>query len=665
MAIQKITAAVLGNNAVTAASVAAGTLSAADIADNSITAAKISASTSPTLGGLTTNGNVTINTDANSTLTISDGGTDAVNLYGGTGDELYLGANNAYKLRFKTTGDIVMDNGGSFGIGTSTPYSKLWIVGPGIDPATELNLTDANSNALLTLAGNNSLVRLQMGTMDVSPYGAWIQASYDNTSVGGDSGREPLVLNPLGGNVGIGTKSPDSPLHILGADAVEGDAKGQLVIGDTAAYNASPIMGIIFKGSHTTGAYAYMSSIYGAKENATNGNYAGYLGFATRPQNSLTQERMRITSTGEVGIGTTDPDSTFEVRTNDASGNRLGFIGDGATTGAALWTNWTTGDSYLDFRLGGTTSTYTKMRINNYGNVGIGTTSPNSPLTIHGVLNDATLVVTNSNLANSTTALGWAGRGGRYLTSNGSNWDGDGQDPGIVIGSDSGTSLNRKNLGIVLHNEDTTNNTFSPGIFFGGRSTSGSYNTAYGYIMGKRTGTGPDSNWAVGELHIDVAGHVTLSGTDLYMASEPAWKMTHGGAISHTQQPSAWGHFANNQTTNGTGWVMGTMDHIHGMTYQNNATHGYGLTVIVPGYYSMTAIGLYATSGTYAYIGWCVNGTQLHHWHSNHSFSNHDFVSHVIHYCNAGDHITLENSNQTLTSTWGGLHSTFSVWKIG
>ena len=83
-----------------------------------------------------------------------------------------------------------------------------------------------------------------------------------------------------------------------------------------------------------------------------------------------------------VGIGTTSPDSRLEVDMGDASGNRLGFTGDGSTTGTALWTNWTTGASYLDFRLGGTSDTYTKMRITNTGNVGIGTTSPLNKLQV-------------------------------------------------------------------------------------------------------------------------------------------------------------------------------------------------------------------------------------------------------------------------------------------
>ena len=90
-------------------------------------------------------------------------------------------------------------------------------------------------------------------------------------------------------------------------------------------------------------------------------------------------ERMRVTGDGNVGIGTTSPSSKLEVKMNDAANNRLGFTGDGSTTGAAMWTNWQTGNSYLDFRLGGTTDTYTKMRITNAGNVGIGTTGTTSP----------------------------------------------------------------------------------------------------------------------------------------------------------------------------------------------------------------------------------------------------------------------------------------------
>ena len=155
MAIQKIPNTLIADNAVTASKIANGTLTADDIAANSITAAKLSASTSPTFGGLTVNNNVTINTDANSTLTIADGGADAITLYGSSGDELYIGANNAYKLRFKTDGNIVMDNGGSLGIGTSNPSYSLSVLSSAANvaeftssnTATALRLDNTHTNA--------------------------------------------------------------------------------------------------------------------------------------------------------------------------------------------------------------------------------------------------------------------------------------------------------------------------------------------------------------------------------------------------------------------------------------------------------------------------------------------------------------------------------------
>jgi len=141
------------------------------------------------------------------------------------------------------------------------------------------------------------------------------------------------------GNVGIGSSVISGVLQVTGSDTVEGDAKGQIVIKDSAAYNASPTMGIIFQGEHTTGSQAHMASIYGAKENATIGNYAGYLGFATRAQGSTTAERMRIDSSGRVGIGTTSPGTPLDVNgTARATQFRLastGVIDDATATTTA------------------------------------------------------------------------------------------------------------------------------------------------------------------------------------------------------------------------------------------------------------------------------------------------------------------------------------------
>ena len=65
-------------------------------------------------GALTVGGTVTVNPDADSSLLIKDGGTNALMMTAAAGDELYIGANNEYAFRIKNDGtkDVAFDNGG-------------------------------------------------------------------------------------------------------------------------------------------------------------------------------------------------------------------------------------------------------------------------------------------------------------------------------------------------------------------------------------------------------------------------------------------------------------------------------------------------------------------------------------------------------------------------
>jgi len=116
-------------------------------------------------------------------------------------------------------------------------------------------------------------------------------------------------------------------------------------------------------------------------------------------------------------------------------------------------------------------------------------------------------------------------RGGRLLTSNGTNWLADGKDPAVVIsGSYSGTERGR--IGLAFHNETHANNTYSSMIAFSTRSNSGGHNTVYASIMGKYTGynTGVDTNWASGELQFYAHG----TG---YVDDTPTMKLTGAGFL--------------------------------------------------------------------------------------------------------------------------------------
>jgi len=65
-------------------------------------------------GALTVGGNLTVNTDADTSILFKDGGTNAAFITANTGDELYVGANNEYAFRIKNDGtkDVAFDNGG-------------------------------------------------------------------------------------------------------------------------------------------------------------------------------------------------------------------------------------------------------------------------------------------------------------------------------------------------------------------------------------------------------------------------------------------------------------------------------------------------------------------------------------------------------------------------
>jgi hypothetical protein len=97
-----------------------------------------------------------------------------------------------------------IDSSGNVGIGTSSPTAKLTVSGAGSTPAL------GTYNAVFNVK-NTSTTELQFGGLLGSPYTNWIQSAGS-----GGANAYPLALNPVGGNVGIGTTSPSTRLHVNG-----------------------------------------------------------------------------------------------------------------------------------------------------------------------------------------------------------------------------------------------------------------------------------------------------------------------------------------------------------------------------------------------------------------------------------------------------------------
>jgi hypothetical protein len=109
---------------------------------------------------------------------------------------------------------------------------------------------------------------------------------------------------------------------------------------------------------------------------------------------STTTERMRIDSSGNVGIGTTAPTVYGTYKTLEVKGTGGGVVqfGTGSTTAAYVYSDGTNSgfnnlvSGYMNFATAGTE----RMRIDSSGNVGIGTSSPTYKLQVgnHNGYND-------------------------------------------------------------------------------------------------------------------------------------------------------------------------------------------------------------------------------------------------------------------------------------
>ena len=172
---------------------------------------------------LTNNGYLSVSAagNASAVATWSNGSMILEGVPASTGDTILSSFTG--RLLFQTSSRsnrLVIDSSGNVGIGTTSPISKTTITKAVTNTVT---LADSNNASHLTLAGSDALVRLQLGCGGSSlGYAGWIQASYDNT--GGAFGVEALLLNPSGGDVGIGTTTPTTVLTLR--KAIDSSAYG-------------------------------------------------------------------------------------------------------------------------------------------------------------------------------------------------------------------------------------------------------------------------------------------------------------------------------------------------------------------------------------------------------------------------------------------------------
>ena len=250
-----------------------------------------------------------------------------------------------------------------------------------IDGDFRVALADANIN----LQGTSKSYLLQIVDSDNR------FRIYDNTS-----NVERLTITSAG-NVGIGTTSPTELLDVRNSYREPTSGEFTQLLSSTTTQDAGRGGSLGFGGfTNGTSGYTTFSGIKGFKENGDGGNTAGALAFYTRVNGGAINERVRITSGGNVGIGLTNPSDYLSTQlvvsspsfggitiasTNATNTNYLCFAR-GTTTNlpyiGSISYNHTS-----DFMAFATTATE-KMRITSGGNVLVGTTTNRLRLTVSG-----------------------------------------------------------------------------------------------------------------------------------------------------------------------------------------------------------------------------------------------------------------------------------------
>jgi hypothetical protein len=655
---------------------------------------------------VTTSGGTTVatfkntTTDANTFWSASSGASTKL-IFGQGGSNyarIVMDGSDSNKLKFTDGGQnpwMTIDQSGRVGIGSTTPSTTFVVAGT----STLQNVIPAGP-----YTGNMSTYSLGASTTRWSSLWAqyvnvgtstWSLAQVPGSNRFGifsspnGGGTEALSILP-NGNVGIGTTSPVSNFSIAGTTTIQNmNVTGNLLKGGTPFvgsqwttsgsniyYNsgnigigtASPgtkldIAGntaindnkIWFRTANDDNHYLKFEDLgTGHDSNGLHIHEYGGFRFSTDSISSA----LEILRNGNVGIGTTNPGTKLDI----ASSNTVGVRITDDTAKGTLVLDGPTG-STITYKVGGTnmwevgtvsssndyvvydyTGTKTMLRaekngdlalMEGAGNVGVGTTAPGAKLQVGAYF-------TNLN--------------GRLLTSNGSGWASDGATPLMVVSGNTSNTNKGALIGLDLHNDNTTDGTYSPIIAFSRRSSNSSYNSTYAAISGQSIGVGNDANWVSGDLVFSTApsgGYMTesmrikgsgniLIGSDTEDGSTAKLQVT-GGANFHI--PTQTGNNINPVVISNTdisgylsGWYTGDATLILGgradgsgissfamvspdgsggwvnssfeINNNGNLGHGNGLGMVMGGIGSTAAGGYYLTYwGTNGYFG--VNHTVI------------------------------------------------------
>jgi hypothetical protein len=227
-------------------------------------------------------------------LQIGSGTTYNPGLYSPGADQLAISTNGVTRLLVDSVGGV--STAGQFGAGTSSPSNlyRATINGNGSSVVGGLSL---RNNGTETLTIGNVTAANDVDSEIWNPRNGYLRFATNNT--------EQMRLT-AGGLLGLGTSSPAQALHVS-----QSGGNNFAGIRTQNSNSGTGIAGLEFSSDAT-----YAKAAVGLIRNDANGvgSLVFYNASSTGAANwSTADERLRITSAGNVGIGTTGPSSTLDI----------------------------------------------------------------------------------------------------------------------------------------------------------------------------------------------------------------------------------------------------------------------------------------------------------------------------------------------------------------